>query len=90
VDAQGFVSKNDRLGKPDRKPINERRRSARGNLIPLAANEAGPSLVRHFTAGLSRLYQPISAILASFVPVVRVPKEKNYSKTTLDRLVELR
>jgi hypothetical protein len=79
--AQGFVSKIQSLEKVHRKTINWE--WLIGNIVQIAtvASKAPkPSLVRHFTAGYSRLYhQPLTAGFGVFA-FFSVLEEKHYNQ----------
>jgi hypothetical protein len=79
MEALSFVSKKDRLEKPHHRAIRPRCGCRDGKIIqyPQTATKKPPepSLVRHFTAGRSRLYQPLGTVSARLALPARALEE---------------
>jgi hypothetical protein len=68
MEAQGFVSKNLRLEKVQRKSSRAAIRQD-GNMVWIARPcDALPSLIRHFLAPRGGLYRPLNAVCAVLLP----------------------
>jgi hypothetical protein len=87
MEALEFVSRNPGLEKavPKRLPKN-----AAGLRYHNTDNAACPSLVRHFSACRSGLYESLNAARPCFAPFFFVSSRRKVAKQPLDRQVELR